>query len=121
MPRAVCGRMCIHAGSIGNSQCTVAWGTAPVTTSSTSLTVALTITFSQSFGGNRVFYLAARDTNDVNNTDWQAMGTVDYALSSWINLHVGYRSLNFNYSTEVGNLGFNVHMRGPIFAGTFRF
>ena len=50
-----------------------------------------------------------------------AMGTIDYALSSWINLHVGYRSLNFNYSTEVGNLGFNVHMRGPIFAGTFRF
>jgi len=55
------------------------------------------------------------------HTDWQAMGTIDYALSSWINLHIGYRSLNFNYSTEVGNLGFNVHMRGPIFAGTFRF
>jgi hypothetical protein len=55
------------------------------------------------------------------HTDWQAMGTIDYALSSWINVHVGYRSLNFNYSTEVGNLGFNVHMRGPIFAGTFRF
>jgi hypothetical protein len=55
------------------------------------------------------------------HTDWQVMGTVDYALSSWINLHVGYRSLNFNYSSDLGNLGFNVHMRGPIFAGTFRF
>lgn len=55
------------------------------------------------------------------HTDWQLIGTVDYALSSWINLHVGYRSLNFDYSTSVSNLGFNVHMRGPIFAGTFQF
>jgi hypothetical protein len=47
------------------------------------------------------------------------MGTIDYALSSWINLHVGYRSLNFNYSTEVGNLGFNVHMRGADLRGDF--
>jgi hypothetical protein len=55
------------------------------------------------------------------HTDWQVMGTVDYALNSWIDLHLGYRSLNFNYTTEVGSVGFNVHMRGPIFAGTFRF
>jgi hypothetical protein len=34
---------------------------------------------------------------------------------------VGYRSLNFNYTNGNGNLGFDVHMRGPIFAGTFRF
>jgi hypothetical protein len=55
------------------------------------------------------------------HTDWQVIGTVDYALNSWINLHLGYRSLNFNYSASDSNLGFNVHMRGPIFAGTFRF
>lgn len=55
------------------------------------------------------------------HTDWQVVGTVDYALNSWINLHVGYRSLNFNYTSSNGNLGFDVHMRGPIFAGTFRF
>jgi hypothetical protein len=55
------------------------------------------------------------------HTDWQAMGTVDYALNSWITLRAGYRSLNFNYSASDSNLGFNVHMRGPIFAGTFRF
>ena len=55
------------------------------------------------------------------HTDWQVVGTVDYALNSWINLHVGYRSLNFNYTNSNGNLGFDVHMRGPIFAGTFRF
>lgn len=55
------------------------------------------------------------------HTDWQVIGTVDYALNSWINLRLGYRSLNFNYSASDSNLGFNVHMRGPIFAGTFRF
>jgi hypothetical protein len=55
------------------------------------------------------------------HTDWQVIGTVDYALNSWINLHLGYRSLNFNYSASDSNLGFDVHMRGPIFAGTFRF
>ena len=55
------------------------------------------------------------------HTDWQVIGTVDYALNPWINLHLGYRSLNFNYSASDSNLGFNVHMRGPIFAGTFRF
>jgi hypothetical protein len=55
------------------------------------------------------------------HTDWQVIGTVDYALNSWINLHVGYRSLNFSYTSSNGNLGFDVHMRGPLFAGTFRF
>jgi hypothetical protein len=29
------------------------------------------------------------------HTDWQVIGTVDYALNSWINLRLGYRSLNF--------------------------
>ena len=55
------------------------------------------------------------------HTDWQVVGTIDYALNSWIDLHLGYRSLNFDYTAEVRSVGFNVHMRGPIFAGTFRF
>jgi hypothetical protein len=45
----------------------------------------------------------------------------DYAPSAWLNLHLGYRSLNFNYAASDSNLGFNVHLRGPILAGTFRF
>jgi hypothetical protein len=55
------------------------------------------------------------------HTDWQVLGTVDYSLSPSWNLHLGYRSLNFNISGSEGRFGFNVHMRGPIFAGTFRF
>jgi len=55
------------------------------------------------------------------HTDWQVLGTIDYSLSPSWNLHLGYRSLNFNITGSEGNFGFNVHMRGPIIAGTFRF
>jgi hypothetical protein len=51
--------------------------------------------------------------------DWQVLGTVDYAANSWIDLHAGFRSLNFNYSLP--NAGSNVNMYGPILAATFRF
>jgi hypothetical protein len=55
------------------------------------------------------------------HTDWQVFGTIDYSLSPSWNLHLGYRSLNFDITGSEGRFGFNVHMRGPIFAGTFRF
>jgi hypothetical protein len=55
------------------------------------------------------------------HVDWQVIGTVDYAPNPWLNLHLGYRSLNFSYSASDRDLGFDVHMRGPILAGTFRF
>jgi hypothetical protein len=53
--------------------------------------------------------------------DWQVLGTVDYAPNPWLNIQLGYRTLNFNYQASGSNLGFNVHMRGPILAATFRF
>ena len=55
------------------------------------------------------------------HTDWQVLGTIDYSLSPSSTLHVGYRSLNFNITGSEGKFGFDVHMRGPIIAGTFRF
>jgi hypothetical protein len=55
------------------------------------------------------------------HSDWQLIGTVDYAPTPWLNLRLGYRSLNFNYQGSGSNLGFDVHMKGPILAGTFRF
>jgi hypothetical protein len=51
--------------------------------------------------------------------DWQLVGTIDYALKSWIDLHVGFRSLNFSYGAPAAN--FNVSMYGPILSATFRF
>ena len=54
------------------------------------------------------------------HVDWQIIGTLDYAPRPWVTLRLGYRSLNFNYqSTEA--VGFNVHMKGPLLAATFRF
>jgi hypothetical protein len=54
------------------------------------------------------------------HTDWQVIGTIDYALKTWVALRLGYRSLNFDY-TAANSLGFDVHMKGPILAATFRF
>jgi hypothetical protein len=51
--------------------------------------------------------------------DWEVLGTIDYASNSWIDLHAGVRSLNFNYSfPRAGN---TLHLYGPIIAATFRF
>jgi sugar lactone lactonase YvrE len=69
------GKSISQNGSLGNSQCTVAWGNAAVAAAGNNLTLTLNMTFSSSFAGNRVFYMAARDRNDANNTGWQSMGT----------------------------------------------
>src|SRR5580704_16394970 len=50
------------------------------------------------------------------HTDWQVLGTVDYSISPSWNLHLGYRSLNFNITGSEGRFGFDVHMRGPLIA-----
>lgn len=56
------------------------------------------------------------------HSDWQLLGTIDYTPSPWIDLHLGYRSLNFNYTASGGfDLGFNVHMKGPLLGATFKF
>ena len=49
------------------------------------------------------------------------IGTFDYTLNSSTSFHLGYRSLNFNYQASGSNLGFNVHMKGPILAATLSF
>jgi hypothetical protein len=55
------------------------------------------------------------------HADWQIVGTLDYALKPWLNLQLGYRSLNVSYSANERPLGFNAHMKGPMLAATFRF
>jgi hypothetical protein len=59
------------AAVIQNSQCAVSLASA--TGSGTVLTLALNITFKAAFGGNKVFYVAARDQAG-NNSNWQALG-----------------------------------------------
>jgi hypothetical protein len=54
------------------------------------------------------------------HVDWQVIGSLDYALKPWVALRLAYRSLNFNY-TAANSIGFNVHLKGPLLAATFRF
>jgi hypothetical protein len=53
--------------------------------------------------------------------DWQVMGTIDYTAAPWIDLHLGYRSLNVDYTTSKHDVGFDLNMDGPIIAATLRF
>lgn len=54
------------------------------------------------------------------HTDWQVIGTIDYMVRPGMDVHLGYRSLNVNYSTK-HNVGFDENINGPIIAATFRF
>ena len=51
--------------------------------------------------------------------DWQLLGTLDYALRPGLDLHFGFRSLNFSYGAPRTNISMN--MNGPIISATFRF
>jgi hypothetical protein len=51
--------------------------------------------------------------------DWQLVGTIDYALQPGVDLHAGFRSLNFNVGAPRAD--FNVNMYGPIISATLRF
>jgi hypothetical protein len=55
------------------------------------------------------------------HADWQIIGTLDYALKPWLDMQIGYRSLNVNYSASGVPIGFNAHMKGPLLAATIRF
>ncbi|SPF43516.1 putative NHL repeat containing protein [Candidatus Sulfopaludibacter sp. SbA4] len=58
---------------IANKQCTVSAAGAPVANGNT-LTLTLNLTFSSTFTGNRVVYMAARDIAG-NTSGWQPLGT----------------------------------------------
>jgi hypothetical protein len=68
------GQSLSSAGSIGNSQCTISWAHGAVVGVSNDLALTLNISFNPAFGGARVFYVAARDRNEGNNTNWQPIG-----------------------------------------------
>ena len=62
------------SGSASNSQCTIHGTGSSVSGSGTTLTLTLAMTFTSSFAGNKVVYMAAADTG-TNNSGWQALGT----------------------------------------------
>jgi hypothetical protein len=59
------------AGTIQNSQCTVALVSA--SGSGDNLTLTLTLTFTQAFAGRKILYIAARDASQ-NNSGWIPLG-----------------------------------------------
>ena len=64
------------AGGLGNSQCSIIGVGSSAAGSGNTLTLTLDMSFSASFAGNKVIYLAARDLQG-NNSGWQALGTWD--------------------------------------------
>jgi hypothetical protein len=72
--------------------------------------------------GNGFSATAYGDVGGFNvgaHVDWQIIGTIDYTLASGVDLHAGFRTLNFDYGGPLAD--FDVHMYGPIFSGTFHF
>ncbi len=61
---------------ISNSQCAVNGAGSSVSFGPNTLTLTLNIKFTAAFGGNRIVWVAGRDAAFGNNTDWQALGTV---------------------------------------------
>ncbi|HYW41636.1 MAG TPA: SBBP repeat-containing protein [Bryobacteraceae bacterium] len=66
------GTTALGAGIITNSQCSVSGSAVQ---SGNTLTLNLNLSFQPGFIGNRVIYLAGRDTADGHNTGWQALAT----------------------------------------------
>ncbi len=62
------------SGSVNNSQCTITGAGSSAAGNSNTLTLILNISFSAGFGGNKVVYVAARDSVE-HNSGWQTMGT----------------------------------------------
>ena len=63
------------SGTLQNSQCTINATGSSVLATGNIITLNLAITFNQTFAGNQVFYLAARN-NNTGNSGWQAVGSV---------------------------------------------
>ena len=61
------------SGAVSNSQCTVNGAGSSVSDSGNTLTLTLNMSFSAGFGGNKVVYLAVRDSVQ-NNSGWQTTG-----------------------------------------------
>lgn len=63
------------SGQLQNSQCTINAAASSASASGNTLTLNLAMTFSSSFAGNQIFYVAARN-GSTGNSGWQAAGSV---------------------------------------------
>jgi hypothetical protein len=63
------------SAAIQNGQCVVSGVVSTASSVGATLTLTLDIVFKSGFTGNKIVYVAGRDGNGNNNTDWQAVGT----------------------------------------------
>ena len=61
-------------GTIANDQCSLSAAGSSASVSGTTVALSLAITFKPAFGGNKIIYMAARDSAE-NNSGWKTMGT----------------------------------------------
>jgi len=61
------------AGTVQNSQCSIAGAGSSLNANGTTLTVTLSITFKAPFAGTKIAYMAAQDTSPANS-GWQPLG-----------------------------------------------
>jgi len=62
-------------GTLSNSQCSINVPGSSASASGNTLTLNVALTFSSSFAGNQVFYVAARN-GGTGNSGWQSIGSV---------------------------------------------
>jgi hypothetical protein len=55
------------------------------------------------------------------HSDWQLLGTIDYAPARGSTFSSATAPSTLTIPASDSNLGFNVHMKGPILAATFKF
>jgi hypothetical protein len=99
------------SGTVSNHQCSISAAQSSVSASGNTLTLTLAMTFSPSFTGNRVIYLAAR--NSTLSSDWQASGSVSvqtYDRTVVVDSPVAFWDVNPRFGTETdlsgnGNTG----------------
>ena len=65
-----------------NGQCTVNAAGSSAGSVGNTLTLMLNMSFTGAFDGNRVIYLAARDSTDANNSGWQSVGSWTVAVGA---------------------------------------
>ena len=97
------------SGAVSNSQCTVNGSGSTASGSGNTLMLTLNLSFSSGFGGNKLLYLAARDSLQ-NNSGWQTMGvhgvppvSATFPLAVGVNPSSGASStamLSFTYQDQ---------------------
>ncbi len=97
------------AGTLSNSQCTIAAGASSVSASGANLTLTLALTFKPAFGGAKNIYMVAGDKSNLSS-GWQAEGAWTVPLSPPVNVSVSpalgsgtVQAFSLAYSDPLGN------------------